>query len=606
RPVTVSTEPAGARVYWRDYDDRSARWEHLGTTPLRMMYPATTRWLRFELDGYRPSEVAPAHSFEDPFPLDRLGTIPDGVVHVPGGHFGPGPEDQELVLPGFLIDRHEVTNRRYKAFVDAGGYRRPELWPHRFLEDGRTLPWDAAMRRFTDRTGRPGPSTWGEGTYPPGQEDHPVGGVSWYEAAAYAAFEGRDLPTVFHWRRAAWGVAVSVPIVGASNFANRGPAPVGRYQGMSEFGAVDMAGNAREWTFNEGLGRPDAHFILGGGWDDPTYAYAATAIQPSWDRSPTNGFRLVTYLDPDARLDAARQPPEGPWSGGRDYATETPVSDAEFRIYQRLYAYDRKPLNAKLVQTETHPDWIQQKVTFDAAYGRERVVAHLFLPRLGKPPYQTILLWLGASALPESEPAVAAALVGRAEYLGFLLRNGRALMLPVYRGTGERPTELRNVSPDSSVAYRDAVIQWTQDLRRSIDYLETREDIERGKLGFFGLSWGGMLGGLVPAVEPRLRTAVLVVAGLAGAKPLPEADPFNFLPRVRIPMLMLNGRFDDYFPVESSQEPMFRLLGTPPEQKRLVVVESAHIPARDRVVQESLAWYDRTLGPTGVAPDDGS
>jgi len=118
------------------------------------------------------------------------------------------------------------------------------------------------------------------------------------------------------------------------------------------------------------------------------------------------------------------------------------------------------------------------------------------------------------------------------------------------------------------------------------------------------LSWGGMLGGLVPAVEPRLRTAVLVVAGLAGARPLPESDPFNFLPRVRIPVLMLNGRYDDYFPVESSQEPMFRLLGTPPEQKRLVVVESAHIPVRERVVQESLSWYDRTLGPTGGVPGD--
>jgi dienelactone hydrolase len=374
---------------------------------------------------------------------------------------------------------------------------------------------------------------------------------------------------------------------------------VGSYQGLSEFGAVDMAGNVREWTVNEGMGRPDTHLILGGGWDDPTYAYTGKAIQPSWDRSPTNGLRLVTYLDSDARLDVARQPVEVPGAGARDYTKETPVGDAEVRIYQRLYAYDRKPLNATVMRTETRPDWIQEKVTFDAAYGRERVVAYLYLPRVGKPPYQTIVLWLGASALPESEPS-AAALARSAEYLGFLLRNGRALLFPVYRGTGERPSELRNVYPDSSVAYRDAVIQWTQDLRRSIDYLETREDIDHGKIGFFGLSWGGMLGGLVPAVEPRLRTAVLVVAGLAGARPLPEADPFNFLPRVRIPVLMLNGRYDDYFPVESSQEPMFRLLGTPPEHKRLVVVESAHIPARERVVQESLSWYDRTLGPTGV------
>jgi eukaryotic-like serine/threonine-protein kinase len=598
RPVTVSTEPPGATVYWRDYDDPSAPWEQLGRTPIRMMYPIAARRLRFELDGYHPSEVAPTHAFADPFPLDRLGTIPGDVVHVPGGRAGPGPGHQGLVVPGFLLDRHEVTNRRYKAFVDAGGYRRPELWRHPFLESRRKLSWDEAMRRFTDGTGRPGPSTWRDGTYPPGQEDIPVGGVSWYEAAAYAVFEGRDLPSVFHWRRAAWGPAVSVPIVRASNFANRGPAPVGTFQGMSEFGAFDMAGNVREWTLNEGMGRPDAHYILGGGWDDPTYAYAALAIQPSWDRSLTNGFRLVTYLDPDAGLDAARQPLEGPGAGARDYTRETPAGDADFQIYQRLHAYDPKPLNATLVQSETRPEWIQETITFDAAYRGERMVAHLYLPRVHGPPYQTVVVWLGASALPESEPA--ATLERRVEYLAFLLRRGRALVIPVYRGTGERPSELRSVYPDSTVAYRDAVIQWTQDLRRTIDYLESREDIDRDKIGFFGLSWGGMLGGLVPAVEPRLRTAVLVVAGLAGARPLPEADPFNFLPRVRIPVLMLNGRYDDYFPVESSQEPMFRLLGTPPEHKRLVVVESAHLPIRERVVQESLSWYDRTLGPTGV------
>jgi len=602
RPVTISTDPSGARVSWRDYDAGNAPWEHLGTTPIQMMYPIAARRLRFELDGYHPSEAAPTHAFTDPFPLDRLGTIPDDVVHVPGGHFGPGAEDQELLLPGFLIDRYEVTNRRYKAFVDAGGYRSPELWRHLFGEKEHRLTWAEAMRRFTDGTGRPGPSTWRDGTYPPGQEEFPVGGVSWYEAAAYAAFEGRDLPSVFHWRRAAWGPAVSVPIVRASNFNNRGPAPVGTHQGMSEFGALDMAGNVREWTFNEGIARPDAHYILGGGWDDPTYAYAALAIQPSWDRSPTNGFRLVTYLSPDARLDAARQPLEGPGAGARNYAHETPAGNAEFQIYQRLYAYDRKPLNARLVQRETRPEWIQEKVTFDATYGRERMVAHLYLPRMHGTRYQAVVVWPGASALPESEPM--ATLERRVEYFEFLIRSGRALVIPVYRGTGERPTELKSVSPDSSVAYRDAVIRWTQDLRRSIDYLETREDIDREKIGFFGMSWGGMLGGLVPAVEPRLRTAVLVVAGLSGARPLPEADPFNFLPRVRIPVLMLNGRYDDYFPVESSQEPMFRLLGTPPEQKRLVVIESAHMPVRERVVQESLSWYDQTLGRTDGVPGD--
>ena len=100
------------------------------------------------------------------------------------------------------MDRFEVTNRQFKAFVDAGGYTN-----RRILEGAvrRERPHDAvgdAMARFRDRTGRPGPSTWELGTFPQGQADFPVSGVSWYEAAAYAVFAGKSLPTAFQWRRA--------------------------------------------------------------------------------------------------------------------------------------------------------------------------------------------------------------------------------------------------------------------------------------------------------------------------------------------------------------------------------------------------------------------
>ena len=95
----------------------------------------------------------------------------------------------------------------------------------------------------------------------------------------------------------------------------------------------------------------------------------------------------------------------------------------------------------------------------------------------------------------------------------------------------------------------------------SIDYLKTREDLVAGKVGYYGVSWGGMLGGLLPAVEPGLQVAVLQVAGLSFNRVLPEADPLNFLPRIKIPVLMLNGRLDLFFPPETSQAPNFGCWG---------------------------------------------
>ncbi len=590
--ATITSEPPGALVSIRNYDGPDQTWHALGKTPLNnAWFPKDGFYrLRFELDGYRPEEVAASYWWlleSGRFPLDRLGTIPDGLVRVPGVEVtGPALEPQSKV-GGYLLDRYEVSNKRYKAFIDAGGYQRPELWKHPFSENGHALTFEQAMARFVDRTGRPGPSTWELSDFPKGQADYPVSGVSWYEAAAYAAFEGRDLPSVKHWRRAA-GVSGARWIVPASNFADKGPAPVGQYPAIGRFGASDMAGNVREWCFNEEDGASGFRFILGGGWNDPPYQYVDGYAQSAWDRSVTNGFRLVTYADTAEALQRANAAIARP---SRDFSKEKPVGDAEFRVFLREYAYDKKPLNARIEQTETTEDWTRQKVTFDAAYGSERMVAYVFLPKRGSVPYQPIVLFPGSGALFENS------IDQESFFWDFLVRSGRALVFPVYRGTFERRTDLKDDEPNASVAYRDYVIQWARDLGRTVDYLETRKDFDTAKLGYFGVSWGGLLGGLMPAVEQRIKVAVLLVAGLSLNPVLPEADPFNFLPRITIPVLMLNGRLDHFFPVETSQLPMFQLLGTPPDRKKQLIYDAGHLVPHSQVIKETLDWFDRYLGP---------
>ena len=176
------------------------------------------------------------------------------MTFVPGGRNAlaiAGLEHLDQVALGdYLIDTHEVSNRRYAEFVRAGGYSQHEHWHHRFFIDGEELEWAEAMARFTDRTGEPGPAGWLMGHYPEGEADYPVSGVSWYEAAAFAAFSGRQLPTVYHWNSAACTYATEI-VVPRSNFNGKGPAEVGSYPGRSTFGAADMAGNVREWCLNQ-------------------------------------------------------------------------------------------------------------------------------------------------------------------------------------------------------------------------------------------------------------------------------------------------------------------------------------------------------------------
>jgi dienelactone hydrolase len=88
---------------------------------------------------------------------------------------------------------------------------------------------------------------------------------------------------------------------------------------------------------------------------------------------------------------------------------------------------------------------------------------------------------------------------------------------------------------------------WAKDASRALDYAETRWELDHGKVAYYGYSWGSVMGALIPAVEPRIKTCVLALGGLNFEQSLPEVEVINFLPRVEQPTLMLNGRYD-FFP----------------------------------------------------------
>ena len=583
--TSIRTNPTGADVFMKGYGNPDDEWQSLGRSPLeniRLPF-GYLRW-RFSKQGYETVEGAAGPGHDINFTLDPAGSLPAGMVRILGGRFQWG-STEAVELPDFLMDKYEVTNREFKKFLDGGGYKKPEYWKEPFVKGGSVLSFDDAMKGFLDRTGRQGPATWELGDYPPGQDDFPVSGVSWFEAAAYAEFAGKSMPTVYHWYKAA-DVHIYSDSVKFSNFGSSGPVRVGSMRGINPFGTYDMAGNVKEWCRNQSGER---RYILGGGFNEATYMFVDEDAQSPWDRLPAYGFRLMKNLgEAGANAEALERPIQ---QLTRDYNKEKPVSDQIFEIYKRFYAYDNSKLEPKLEsRDESSEYWTKEKVSFNAAYGNERIPAFMFLPKNFKAPYQAVVYYphSGAQDARSSEKL-------DIRYIDFIVRSGRAVLFPIYKGTYERHVEVDD--NEESSGWRDLTIQRAKDFFRSVDYLESRTDIDHDRIGYFGISWGAGVGPRVLALEKRAKAGVLVGGGLPVERQAPEVDTINFAPRVTIPILMINGKYDFDTPLNTCQIPLFRALGTPVKDKRTAVFDAGHIVPRNEMIKETLDWLDRYLGP---------
>lgn len=603
--LTIATDPPGAKVFIKAYHAPEKEWEYLGVSPIEnLRVPFEFLRIKMEKIGYE-TVLAASTSWDydlknsKPIPvrifrrLDKSGDIPSGMVRIPGFE---GKETGKI--DDFFMDRFEVTNRQYKEFIDKAGYQKKEFWKNRFIKDGKELTWERAMAEFVDSTGRPGPATWQGGDYPEGQEDYPVSGVSWYEAAAYAEFMHKSLPTGIHWEIAR-GSSITVIMdkgfseffTPQSNFKGKGPDQVGSNPAITSYGLYDMGGNVREWCWNE---TQHGRLIRGGAWNDVPYMVGNLSQAPPLDRSAKNGLRCALYPHPERIPQSALAKVEV--SGFPDFYKQKPASDSVFRVYREQFSYDKRDLRARVEwRNETSKEWIQEKVSFDAAYENERVFGYLFLPRNSSPPFQTVIYFPGSgSALTRSSKDLDKYI----EFQSFIVKNGRAFFYPVYKGTFERGNDaLTDIhSGDNSHQYTEFFVKVVKDFKRSIDYLETRSDIDCKKLAYLGFSWGGMYGAIIPAVEDRLKASVLRVGGIWSVA-RPEVNEINYVGRVKIPTLMLNGRYDMTFPYELSVKPMFDLLGTPPEQKEMKLYDTDHFIPNTEFIKETLRWLDKYLGP---------
>lgn len=235
--------------------------------------------------------VASNPSTPDSDKIRSTGTAsPAGMVAVSGGQFLMGSSEGDpdarpahmVLVKGFYLDVHEVTCEDYK--------------------------------RFVDETGRRVPRGWANGTYPEGTDKHPVTGVTWEDADAYARWAGKRLPTEQEWEYAArgksgfhypWGNSWRAGCANADQegAARKRFANVGSYGCASPFGAQDLIGNAWEWTASDWVPYPGGRLanptsrgdkvIRGGSWETPRN-YATGTYRSGYQGDGDNtGFRCA-------------------------------------------------------------------------------------------------------------------------------------------------------------------------------------------------------------------------------------------------------------------------------------------------------------------------
>ena len=617
--LSIVTEPAGASVYLKRFmPDESGGFparELIGTTPVTHHQVARGAYVIYiEKDGYAAvartvSGIPPRYrgrvTFTPP-PISIKETlvesnrVPDRMAYVPGGDYRlvswDRPTEMRVRLDSYFIDRFEVTNQEFKEFINAGGYIKKQFWKYPFIKNGKTLSWEEATKELKDRTELPGPRSWSNQNYPEGKQDHPVTDICWYEAAAYAEFRGKRLPTIFQWEKAArdgrvaftgpvmpWGI-LSEPTTHRANFKTDGTVPVGSFEfGMSPYGAFNMAGNVTEWCLNE---MTDGHVASGGSWDDLYYSFGYHGRFPSFYSSAKLGFRCAMNAE-----GAASDQGAWPIVPERAIPRYDPVSDAAYKKLLAYFDYPKTALNAEVVEVKETDEWRLEKITFDSTAG-DRAVAYLYLPKNYPAPFQVI------HCVPPSGIEMRAYTLPQfiERELRPFIKSGRAVLGVAIKGYQERewPADYQLPSAER-VEFRDVIVNWITDLRRGLDYLETRPDIDARRINYLTMSPGGFKL-MLPAIESRYRSVFLTGASIEPDAPqqIPEANPINFVSRMRSPKLMMHGKYDEVDAFRTESEPLFKLLGTP---KELKLYDGGHVPDRELFVPTFNQWLDKTLGP---------
>jgi pimeloyl-ACP methyl ester carboxylesterase len=362
---------------------------------------------------------------------------------------------------------------------------------------------------------------------------------------------------------------------------------------LGPWGTLDTAGNLREWVWNWA---GDRALALGGAWSDYAATYQAAFTADPMDRSPQQGMRLMQLLDQASMRDELLAPIELTYDA--DAAPRHPVDDAGYAAMRfRFSAPTRRPESVKTEELDRTDLWIAEELELGFA-PQEGFSLVLVRPLHHNRPLQPIIFAPPGDAFALPRPNRAA--LTQLRNASYVVQSGRALVIPIWAGSFER-FEPRPVTPAQWQArMQQRPLEWYRDLVTTLDYLESRDDMDSTRVGMLAISYGSQyLAPILLALESRLKSAVVVSGGVTLTIQLdPVFDAVNWLPRVTQPVLLINGRFDHMFPYEQSQKRYLDLLGSPQGAKAQKVYDVGHFAFPGHVLpRDASDWFDRTLGP---------
>ena len=612
--VAIETSPPGAMVSYKPYGNADADWQPIGVTPFEAELPHGTYVLRFIADGREPVVMAapnPSMLFNN---VDRdffvvelppSGQVPEGMVFVPAGNYRVPLAGfyTDTDLGDFYIGRTEVSNRDYAEFVTAGGYENDEFWLA--LESQAGVDADVLRSGFVDTSGQPGPTGWVGGKFPPDEDNLPVTGVSWYEAMAYARFRGMKLPTARHWARAALGIdegrwPLARDLLPVARTSTSGPSPVDDDAAMSTWGAVNLVGNVREWTTTRD---GESRLTLGVGFAGPQWQYALPVSKLPTQRAPDQGFRLAIYDDkvPDPQLMLAGAIPDIP-----------AVSASMFDKLSQQFFYAVGSVTPGMVTLESsipERDWIRERYVIESDALVEPLPILVFRTEHSDRPLQPVIFLPPGDSYAGSFPSDD---IDITRYgIDFVVRSGRALVWPIIARTHERfRARGRPTRDEMSERWLEVKRIRRAEVGATIDFLQFSNDFDGDKVSLLAASLGAtIVSPHILATESRIRTAVMLSATLApiDSAMFPDVvNPNTYWPKVDLPILLLNGRYDISTHLIESRDLLLRSIGTSETDKRGIIYDSSHWPLPPhRVERDASEWLDRYLAPVDAVVTGG-